>query len=95
MSDPERPGIDGFFRGLPEGQVEIIEAARAGFVETIRSGQPEAILAPIQAFWAAFPDFRPNHGGRCYPHGHLEYETALECQEANLMKISTALAADD
>jgi len=95
MNDPQRPGIDGFFRGLPEGQVAIIEAARTGFVDTIRSGKAEAILPPLRAFWEGHPQFKPNHGGRCYPHGHLEYKTAQGCQEVNLMKIATALAAAD
>ncbi len=97
MSDPERPAKDGFFRGIPEGggMLQIIDAARRGFVDTIRSGEAEAIWPPLEEFWANNPNYRPNHGGRCYPHGHARYETAIECQRANLLKIAEALAAED
>lgn len=96
MSDPERPGVDGIIRIIPEGggMVRIMDATRRGFVETIRSGRPETMLPPLEEFWTNFPDYRPNHGGRCYPHGHKGYATALECQRKNLLKLATALAGN-
>ncbi len=96
MSDRGRPGTEGFFRGFPEdgGTPKILEAVRAGFVAVVRTGQAAAIVPPIEQFWAATPGFRPNHGGRCYPHGHRGYATALDCQRINLSKLAAALASD-
>lgn len=97
MSLPDRPGTEGFFRGFPKegGLPDIIDAVRQGFVEVIRSGDEKAIVPPILKFWEVHPNFRPNHGGRCYPHGHGIYNVAVECQVENLQKIAVALAADD
>lgn len=60
----------GNIRGVPPQAVDILEAARAGFVTAIMTENPDAVAAPLEDFWAANPEYHPNHTGRYYPHGH-------------------------
>lgn len=76
-SDPRFGGI----RNVPPGAVEIVEAARSGFVEAVKSGDPDRVAAPLRAFWAKYPSYEPFHTGRYYPHGHAGEPTVPEASQ--------------
>jgi hypothetical protein len=72
----------GNVRGTPPESVAIVEAAHQGIRSAILTRNLNAVVAPLTEFWAAHPDFHPNHTGRYYSHGHHEYDgiTPLEAQ---------------
>jgi hypothetical protein len=89
----ERGYVEAFIGHVPDPRAtpEIIEAARSVFRIGLEGGDVAAALAPLAEFWRRFPDYRPAHSGRCYPHGHDRFSTALECQQAQLRKMLEAL----
>jgi hypothetical protein len=86
---------DAFIGHVPDVQATpaIVAAARDAFRTALADGDVDAALAPLARFWQRFPAYRPAHSGRCYPHGHARYASALECQQAQFRKMLEALAA--
>ena len=74
-------------RAMPE----LITAARDAFVSAVSENDVSEVEAPLRRFWEKFPSYVPAHGGRCYPHGHDEYEHAIECQIAHFRSMLSAL----
>ena len=76
----------------PEG-FELLKAVRIGFSQGLQKRNPRAITDPIRSYWKQYPKFRPHHTGRCYPHGHPEYEfkSVAECQIDELSRILVGL----
>jgi hypothetical protein len=60
----------GNIRGAPDGADALLEATRTALVTAIAKQDPSAVAAPIHAFWKSYPNYRPMHTGRYYPHGH-------------------------
>ncbi len=82
-----------FLAHIPDsqGMPALIDATRNGFTNAILRNSIDEIEPPIKEFWATFPSYTPAHGGRCYPHGHDIYDTAIECQIANLRAMLAAM----
>jgi hypothetical protein len=75
--------------GEPRGQVlrtspagiKLLDTVREAFVAALAGRQPvESVDRAITEFWKKGDEYAPHHGGRCYPHGHPEYEKAAPCQ---------------
>jgi hypothetical protein len=95
--DPhETCGVTGIFpnyRGEYSSALgELLRVTRLAVVEAIRANNPELVVAPIQEFWRMYPDFHPNHSGRCYAHGHPDYPYSgpAECQIESIKRILKA-----
>jgi len=76
----------------------IIEAARRGIVNGILANNPDAVSQPIEDFWQQYPDYRPMHTGRCYPHGHLQVKSladTVNCQRYELKAIVRWIMAEE
>ena len=71
--------------------VALIKATRASLLHAINQQSSHAVRKPLTKFWEKFPNYRPMHTGRCYPHGHPEQRSALECQVEGLSRIAKAL----
>ena len=72
----------------------IVDATRRGLLDSVQSGDPTRVAAPLREFWAKNPDFMPRHTGRCYPHGHDEVTTTqgtVACQIDTLQRVATML----
>lgn len=68
--------------------VALVEETRMGFREAILENNADVIERHIMAFWSEFPEYVPMHTGRCYPHGHPEFDISPEaCQIAHLKAI--------
>lgn len=96
MAEPEPFGLyslyqDAFLGHIadPEATPELLEAAKTALVSAIREENPEAVAPPLFSFWERFPYYRPEHMGRCYPHGgHRHYESAVDCHIAHLRRMA-------
>ncbi len=72
----------------------IIDAARKGLLEALKTGDDDKVSAPLQEFWSKNPRYIPNHLGRCYPHGHAEIrdmKAAVACQIDVLQRVAIML----
>ena len=75
-----------------EATPALLRAARSALGTALRSGNPDAVAPPLVQFWQAFPAYRPEHMGRCYPHGgHRYYEQAIDCHVAHLRRTVAAI----
>jgi hypothetical protein len=85
-ADPNAPPIDAFLAHIadPDATPAILMAARDGLAGALRAEDPDRVVGPLEAFWERYPGYLPAHTGRCYPHGHEKYESAIECQIAQL-----------
>jgi hypothetical protein len=50
----------------------IVDAARRGLLDALKTGDSSKVVPPLQEFWSKNPNYMPRHLGRCYPHGHPE-----------------------
>ncbi|MCZ6719064.1 MAG: hypothetical protein O6944_07955 [Gammaproteobacteria bacterium] len=91
--DPEKAYTDAFVGHIADEKATplIIEATKEAFVNAILQENPEAVVPSLTAFWETYPDYQPAHTGRCYPHGHSLYDTALDCQIAQFKSMLSAL----
>ena len=89
-------GVSGLFpnyRGeYSEALGKLLRVVRNSVTTAIRNNDPSVVAWPIRRFWRMHPDFRPNHSGRCYPHGHDDYpyESPAECQVKEILAILRA-----
>jgi len=76
----------------PEG-LELLQAVRIGFSRGLQKRNPQAVTDPIRSYWKQYPKYEPHHTGRCYPHGHPEYEfkSVADCQIDELSQILVGL----
>lgn len=67
----------------------LVAAVRQGLENAVEFNDPAQVVAPLQAFWATYPNYVPHHTGRCYPHGHANYPYAspLDCQVTELQNL--------
>lgn len=88
LAEPSEPGGMGNIRGVPDPQatVALLHATRDAVVGAIADHDPDAVAAPLQAFWAQHPGYHPMHTGRCYPHGHANVAPPLPCQVGELKR---------
>lgn len=60
----------------------------------MKSGDVNRVMQPLHDFWTSNPDYRPNHLGRCYPHGHPEIRDlkgTVACQVDTLQRVAGML----
>lgn len=72
----------------------IVDAARVGLIAAVTSGDINAVSEPLREFWAKNPNYKPNHLGRCYPHGHAEVRDlngVVSCQLDVLQRVAGML----
>jgi hypothetical protein len=77
--------------GAAEG---IVDAARRGLTESLKTGDYTKVESLLLEFWAKNPSYLPRHTGRCYPHGHEELrdmKAASTCQIEALQHIAQLL----
>jgi hypothetical protein len=65
----------------------IINSARTGIVNGIIANNPDAVSQPIKDFWGEYPDYRPMHTGRCYPHGHPQVKNLTDTVKCQLYEL--------
>lgn len=89
----------GAFRSIgdPDAALDLVTALRDGFRETLLHRDIHAMEREIGEFWLVHEDYEPMHTGRCYPHGHLDYESAspAECQEEALTSMAQGMLGVD
>ena len=72
----------------------IVDAARRGLLDALKSGDSKKVAEPLQEFWSKNPKFSPRHLGRCYPHGHEEVtddRSTAACQIDTLQQVAIML----
>lgn len=75
-----------------EATPALLRAARSGLGAALRGRDPDAVAPPLVEFWQTYPDYRPEHMGRCYPHGGHSYnEAAVDCHIAHLRRTVAAI----
>jgi len=82
------PGFRGDHHNLTESQA-MIRAMREAVASAIRGNDPSLAEGPIRTFWENYPDYEPDHSGRCYNHGHHDfpYLNGLDCQLSEVVKV--------
>jgi len=85
----------GNVRHVPDREqaIALIKTTRAAFLRAIEQRSGTAVRGPLAKFWASFPNYRPMHTGRCYPHGHPEQKSPLECQVESLSRMAKRLVS--
>ena len=83
----------GNIRHVPDREqaIALIQATRAAFQGALERRSGAAVREPLTKFWASFPNYRPMHTGRCYPHGHPEQKSPVECQVDALSRMAERL----
>ncbi len=74
-----------------EATPAILEATRDGLIAAINNRDAGQVQPALSAFWQHYPKYQPAHIGNCYPHGHIAYGTALECQLSHLSNMASVL----
>lgn len=75
-----------------EATPALLLAARTGLGDALRNRDPDQVAPPLAEFWGRYPDYRPEHMGRCYPHGgHRYYDQAIDCHVAHLRRTVAAI----
>lgn len=72
----------------------IVDAARRGLLDALKTGDDSKVGAPLRAFWSKNPNYAPRHLGRCYPHGHAEIadmQAGIACQIDVLQRVAGML----
>jgi len=79
----------GFIRFVPDraATLAIVTAVHRGFMDAIKENNPSAVVPYLREFWGRYPDYKPAHVGRCYPHGHKYPESAVQCQTDELTRM--------
>lgn len=78
------------FRGHLDAATEaLLAATEAGLRAAIVDNDPNRIRQALRQFWAKYPDYEPDHSGRCYRHGHddFPYESPEACQVDELTRL--------
>ncbi len=81
------------YRGVRGKSVEaLLHTVGVAVTEAITSNDPRLIAQPIRTFWRNYPEYHPNHSGRCYPHGHDDYpyDTPANCQIEEIQAVLRA-----
>ena len=91
--DPNHAFDDAFIGHIADETATpaIIDAARRAFSEAILAEDPDKVAGPLEEFWNTYTDYAPAHTGRCYPHGHTVYRSAIDCQVAQFRSMVAAL----
>jgi hypothetical protein len=77
---PTWPDVRGSVPKLEGARLGIVQAAKAAVLESVEGQSVEPVGPALHEFWKTHPEFRPNHTGRCYPHGHPDLTDAEACQ---------------
>ena len=80
----------GILRIRPDREaVQLLRAVRPAFVLALQTRDPKPLQKSLNGYWKQYPNFRPHHSGRCYPHGHPEYpfKAVSACQLDELTRI--------
>lgn len=75
----------------PAETVELLEAARLGIRNSILTGDPYLVANYIENFWTNHPGYEAMHTGRCFPHGHDDDVSPMDCQADALVRMTTVL----
>lgn len=78
------------FRGhLDAGTRALLAATEEALTVAIANNDASRVREPIEKFWASYPDYEPDHSGRCYDHGHDDYpyKSPAECQITELSRM--------
>ena len=86
-------GIFPSYRGVRGEAVEaLLHTAVVAVTEAVTANDPRLIAQPIRTFWRNYPEYHPNHSGRCYPHGHDDYpyDSPANCQIEEIQAVLRA-----
>jgi len=83
----------GNIRAVPDimAAKALVTAGKTGIVNAILQNDPEAVVRPLEEFWDSFPNYRPMHTGRCYPHGHPEVKTLEDIKNCQITSLKRAM----